>query len=182
MSWGVTAVVAIGISAAVSGYSMYAQTQAANAAADFESRVARRNADMAEMQAKDALERGKVAEKQLRDKQKMLIGQQRAGFGASGVLVDQDTTMDVMQDSIKFGEQDALTTRRNAAMDAWGYRTQGLNYQAQADLSQMSKRNATTAGTLSFLGSAAGSVASIAGSKAGASGSSSSNSSKSSSK
>lgn len=160
--------VAVGIaavSAVVAGYSAYAQTKAANAAAEFESRVARRNADIANMQAKDSLERGRVAEKQLRDKQKLLIGQQRAAYGASGVLVDSGSSMDVMQDTIKTQEQDALTVRRNAAMDAWGYRTQGLNYQAQSDMSLLNKRNAGGMAAMAFTTSALNSASSITASK-----------------
>jgi hypothetical protein len=166
MSWVITAVVVVGASA--TAYSAYSQTRAANAAADYNAKVQERNAQIAEMQAKDATARGKLDEQKQRRQIVATMAAQKNAAAASGFTIDSESVQDNILDTAKYGELDAITVRRNAAMEAWGYRNQGANYSADAQLSQMSKRNATTAGTTTFLGSlgaSAGTLSSIGGTK-----------------
>lgn len=164
MSWVITAVVVVGASA--SAYSAYTQTKAANAAAEYNAKIQERNAQIAEMQAKDAEARGKLDEKKQRQKIAMTIGAQKNAAAAAGVVIDDGSIVDNMNDTVKYGELDALTVRRNAAMEAWGFRNQAANYQADAGLSLMSKRSAGTAAATTFLGSIgsqAGTLSSVGG-------------------
>jgi hypothetical protein len=168
MSWVATAVVVAVAGAAAGGYAAYSQTRAANAAAEYNAKVQERNAQIAEMQAKDAEARGKLDEKKQRQKIAATISAQRNAAAASGITIDSGSVQDNIMDTAKYGELDALTVRRNAAMEAWGYRNQGANYSADAQLSQMSKRNAATAGTTTFLGSlgaSAGTLTALSGPK-----------------
>lgn len=136
-----TALVTSAIGVGVQAYGAQKEQKAANKAAEYNAQIMERNSQIAGMQADNALQRGEVAEKQHRLRVSKLIGEQRAGFGASGAVVDTGSALDVVMDTAEHGELDALTIRHNAAMEAWGYRNQGADYTAQASLSRFSKRS-----------------------------------------
>lgn len=162
-----TAIVTSAIGVGVSAYGNYQQTKAANSAAEYNAQLQKRNADVADMQAKDAIQRGEVEEKQFRLNVSKLKGQQRAGFGASGAVVDSGSSLDVLKDTAEFGELDALTIRHNAAVEAWGFKNQAANFTGQADLSRLQKRSAGFAAGSTLI-TGAGQVAGQATTYAGA--------------
>lgn len=110
----------MGMQAIGAGMSAYGQIQAGNQA----DKLYQRNAQIAEIQAKDALARGRVEAKRARRQTEQVIGAQRTGFAAQGVDVNRGSALDIQADAAYLGELDALTIRNNAAKEAWGYRTQ----------------------------------------------------------
>lgn len=153
-----TAIVTSAIGVGVSAYGQYKEGQAANKAAEYNAQVMERNAQVAGMQQQNALERGDVAEKQHRLRVSRLIGEQRAGFGASGVVVDTGSPLDVVMDTAEQGELDALTIRHNAAMEAWGYRNQQDEFISNASMTRATKRSPGFAAATTLL-TGAGQVA-----------------------
>ena len=139
------------ISTGVSAYAANQEVKAANKAAEYNAQIQERNAQIADIQAKDATARGAIEEKQYRLKLKQLQGSQRAAAAGSGVLVDTGSPFDVLNDTVSYGELDALTIRRNAAVEAWGYRNQGVGYRQQASLSRSQKGSAALATTSTLL-------------------------------
>ena len=85
--------------------------------------TAETNRRLAEVQANDALLRGTKEEARYRRQIALIAGQQKADFGARNVAVS-GTALDLLGDTAKIGEEDALTIRNNAAREAWGYRNQ----------------------------------------------------------
>lgn len=150
---------------AVQTVGAYKEVQAANAAADYNAKLMERNAQTAEMQATDAEQRGAIEEKQHRLQVSQLKGQQRASFGASGVLVDSGSTADTLFDTAAYGELDALAIRANAKKEAWNYKNEAQNYRGQAELSTMSKRNAGFAAATTLLTGASSMAGTYAASK-----------------
>lgn len=136
------ALVVSAVGVGVQAYGAYQETKAQNAAAEYNARIMENNAKVAEYRAQDAKARGDLAEKQFRLKLSQEKGATRAAYGASGALVDSGSSADVLQDLAEFGELDALTIRRNAAMEAYGAEREGDNFRASANLSRMSKRSA----------------------------------------
>lgn len=139
-------ITAIGIAATVAStglavYSGYQQQQAQNQANNYNRQIEQRNAQVAEMQAADAEARGRVAENEHRLMVTNLIAKNRASAAGSGLLVDDGTFEDVNEDAAGFGELDALAIRSNAAKEAWGYRNQKANSEAQANLFSMRNSN-----------------------------------------
>lgn len=114
------------------------------------------NAEVAELQADDAILRGEQEEGVHRLKVKGLIGSQRVAFAAGGVDVNSGNAVDVQADTARFGELDALTIRTNAAREAWGYRVGASDMRARGQIAQQ-EGNAKAAGTIL---TAAGSYAS----------------------
>jgi hypothetical protein len=97
------------------------------------------NAKVLNMQAVDAQRRGSEAEGIQRTRYQQLQGSQRAQMGASGAVVDEGSSGDVVTETAVFGERDAQMIRLDAERQAWGANT-------QADLSRMRGRQAETGG------------------------------------
>lgn len=118
------------------------QAQINQANLNYQAQVQRNNAALAERQAADAVQRGRVEE----DKRRMLtqqqIGQQTARLAAQGTDLEGSPT-DILSDTAATGELDALTIRSNAAREAYGYKLQGLNYEADATLKTASAANSS---------------------------------------
>lgn len=122
----------VGATVAGTAYAAYSQKRAGDAQAS----IAEKNAAIAERAAQDAIERGKVAENEQRQKVRQLQGEQKAAMAAAGADVQSGSNLDTLSDTAMVGEFDALTIRNNAAREAYGYRTQSAQYSAEAALAQ----------------------------------------------
>jgi hypothetical protein len=144
------------IAAAVaSAASSYKNAQAEKQAAKYQAQVAGNNAKAAEQQAVDALQRGDMASQQVRRKYDQLGGTQRAAMAARGLDIGEGSALSILEDTAYFGELDQRTVRANAAREAWGYRVQGSNFQANSMFlqSQSDNTNPLMSAGLSLLGS-----------------------------
>lgn len=130
---------AIALSAAAAGataYGVHKQAKAEKAAKNYAAGVSRNNAIIAENLAKDALDRGDIAEKQHRLRVSELKGKQKSVFAASGVDLSYGTPVDVFSDTEALGEFDALTIRNNAERESQRFKLQAYNDTVQGDLTQ----------------------------------------------
>lgn len=92
------------------------------------------NAQVADLQAQDALARGDVLAGRRRLQTEQVIGEDRASLGAQGVDVNKGSAVDVQADARYLGELDAMTIKNNAAREAWGYQVQAQDYRTRAAL------------------------------------------------
>lgn len=118
-------------------------------------RIAGVNQRLNDMQARDAISRGKEAEKRLRSEVKQLIGTQRAAYAAQGVDIGVagDSAAEVAADTAALGELDALMIRNNARREAFGIKMQGLGMQGQARMDNLASRQQAFATLISGAGS-----------------------------
>jgi len=142
-----TAMQALSLAATIGGGVMsagsaYQQSQA-------NKQIARNNANTAEIQAQDAQRRGEQDVQDLQRKSAALKSSQRVGLAAKGLDLSYGTAGDLQDQVDFFSQSDAATLRTNAAKDAWGKRSQGANYRAEA-----SAQNPLMAATGSLMGSA----------------------------
>lgn len=131
---------AMGITAASSLTGFFSQRNAARgaeAAGKYEQKVFETNAEVADMQAQDAIARGREAEMRQRRAGHRLIGSQRAALAAQGIEVDSGSALDVQKDTAGLSELDALTIRNNAAREAWGFTVQAMDLRNQGRLARM---------------------------------------------
>lgn len=129
---------------------------AANATAassNYQAQVSRNNAVIAENNAKAVQEAGQSEEQAQRQKTAQLIGAARATMAANGLDTTSGTNLDILGDTAKLGELDALTIRSNTARKVYGYRVQGMSDMAEADMSVAAGKNAQSAGTINAFGS-----------------------------
>jgi hypothetical protein len=146
-----------GLSMIGSGISAYGSFRAGQD----EQRIGEWNANVAEMQAVDAIARGNVDETRSRIQTRALIGSQRASLAGQGVQVgDAGSSGDQVQiDAQRIGEEDALTIRNNAAREAWGYKVGATSMRMQGDAAMRRGRLQAISTIIGAGGSVAGSAA-----------------------
>lgn len=123
------------------------QANAARADGKYQQQVANNNAILAEQNATDAYRRGALEEEKHRATVRRAIGSQRAALAANGLDLGTGTPVDLVTESAKFGEMDALTIRANAAREAWGFQSSAEQYRADGRAARASGNNAAN-GTL----------------------------------
>ena len=159
---------ALGIAIAGIATSTYGQVRAANAAkkegeaaqraAESAAQLSEYNAAVADVQARDARERGDIEANQFRQRTRALIGEQRVGFAAGNLDVNYGSAVDVQADATLLGELDALTARTNAAREAWGFSVEATDLRKQAEIQRKEGAYAAAAGrsrrTAGYIGAA----------------------------
>lgn len=106
----------------------------AKEASDSQADLSDWNAQVADLQATDAIARGAQQESRFRASVRTMIGSQRAGLAASNVDVGFGSAVDVQADAAYLGELDALTIRTNAAREAWGYKVSAEDLRKRAEI------------------------------------------------
>lgn len=128
-------VLAVMAAAAVtSAASARQQSQANKIGYGMQADVASRNAEFASGRADDAIARGQTTEMNQRLKQASVAGTQRARFAARGLALDEGSPLAILQDTQYMGNVDAATIKDNAAREAWAYRAEADNFNANSAL------------------------------------------------
>ncbi len=143
MTWAVTAVAIAAASAAASAYGTYQQSKANKAMANY-------NAEVAEMEARDAKRQGEDEAARVRRANQQLAGQQRAVMAARGLDFSEGSAAEALTQTDFFSQVAQETARQNAAKAAWNARARKQGYQFEA----ASARPGMNAG-ISLLGGAA---------------------------
>lgn len=141
------ATAAVSVVALGTGMSAYGQTRSGKETKG----IYDNNAQIADWQAQDALDRGVVNERISRRQTKQVIGSQRASLASQGVDINKGSALDVQADAAYLGELDALTIRNNAAKEAWGYKVQANDYRNKG---KIAKREGMFGAFNTILGSA----------------------------
>ena len=134
------AVVSMGTTLASTGLGIAGQAQQAQQAQSqqamygYQAQVARNNQITADRLATDATERGRVEEDRQRLRTRALLGTQTAILAGQGTDLAGSPT-DILGDTAAAGETDALAIRSNAAREAWGHRTNGVEFGNEASRS-----------------------------------------------
>lgn len=88
---------------------------------------AHENALLAEGAAAHVVRAGEDDVLAVRREARQVEGAARTAYGASGVDVQSGSAQRMLESTERLSEQDVDTIRRNAAYEAWGYKTQGQN-------------------------------------------------------
>lgn len=139
---GTSVVVAMAASTALTAYGAVTSGDAAKEAAD-------RNAAIQGKRAIQAENVGAQQAAEQKDKARRLAATQTAMGAAGGLETTSGTMGDIISETTKYGELDALRITNNAARQAWGYQAQAASEQAQG--SQMQTAGYMQAGS-SILG------------------------------
>lgn len=122
-----------------------------------QAKTAEMNAGFSAERAHDALERGQWDQQQILRAATRLQGQQRAGYGASGVDVNYGTPLHVTEETRRLAEEDATMAATNAFREARGFEMQRANYLREAAAARKGAKSISpnTNFFTSLLGSAA---------------------------
>lgn len=119
----------------------YNQASATRSAYQYQAQVDANNAQIAQWQASDAIQRGQTEEQNVRLKTAGLISSQRAQMAANGVDLSEGSPIDILATSKFMGERDALQVKDNALRSAWGYTVQANNQTASSEFNKYAASN-----------------------------------------
>lgn len=100
--------------------------------AEYNATVADRNSDNQLEGARDALERGANDAAVIKDNYKRATASSRAAAAGNGLVADTGTAADIQDLNTTYGEMDVLTARNNAEREAYGFKNQANDFQAEA--------------------------------------------------
>jgi nitrogen fixation/metabolism regulation signal transduction histidine kinase len=120
----VVSAIGTGLSALSSASQARAMASSSRTSAAYAQQMAARNQQLAQVAADQARAKGEYEAGLLRERQRTMLGKQKALYGASGVDI-YGSPLEVMgQTSAEF-ERDALNAIRNANYEAWRYEMGG---------------------------------------------------------
>lgn len=143
----------IGGQTAMSVFGGISQGQSQKAMAEYNATISRNNAMVAEENVREAQRAGAMQEQQQRVKMATLLGEQRTGFGASGIDVNTGTAKKVQTSSASLGYQDLLTIRENTKAKRKQLRQQAVDFTNQANLELMRGSSAQSASNMGAMSS-----------------------------
>ena len=145
--WLAIAAITTVLSAAVGGYSAYAQGQAQSRMSSYNALIARQNASLAAEQMGIAKkERGIIEAKHIRESEKYLAAQ-RAGYAKAGVEME-GTPLLVAAESMANAELDALAIRYAGTVEQSQILAQKAGLQQTETLEKMRGKMYRTVGSL----------------------------------
>lgn len=161
----IAAPIAIASAVAATAASAYGAIQTGDAErknANYQAAIARQNAIVANQNAEYATQAGAAQATDQGIQNRQQLGAVRAGLAAHGVNVDTGSAANVEQSQRETGETSSLQTTANAALQAYGYKTQATSQTEQANLAGMQATNAGQAGVTSAAGSLVSGASSLA--------------------
>ena len=108
----------------------------------YESRVARQNAQLEVDRARDSIDRGRQESRDFWRNVGQLKGQQEASLAANGVDLGFGTPLTIQQDTQAGANQDAATLYRNINDRTKGFEINAANYRSEAAAARMRGRAA----------------------------------------
>ena len=122
------------ISAIIAAASAIQAGQQQRRAARTQEKIAENNATVAGYEANEARAATELKVKQHRLQVAQILGKQRAAMGATGVVVDEGTFLDLTLDTVSQGKLDELALMHEGDLDAWRAEVSGSNAAAQSAL------------------------------------------------
>lgn len=150
--------VAIGL-AALAVFQGYQQKRQADSQAKYQERVAEVNAVNQENEATKVRNKSVEEENAHRREVAQLLGRQRAQLGANGVVTTSGSALQLQEDTVQLGEDDALRIRRNYDDQATALEqgAENTRYQGEFAASQ-TRAKGDAAFTSSLIGAASGAL------------------------
>ena len=118
---GVISAVSAVVSTAVTVHGQVEAGKQAKAVAQYNSELEKRDADLAKIKANDALAQGQKDQEKARREYRQKVGQMAAKFGANGVVMDSGSALNMLEDTTKLGELDALDIGAQAERKSQDY-------------------------------------------------------------
>lgn len=118
----------------------------ANKMAKYQAKVAEMNKSIAEDNARRAIERSQVEQQESDMTALAFMGSQEAMQGASGLSLGGASQQLARKSSKELARLDALRIRQGGELEAYNYRTQGVNFGAEASMAKAGGKNSLVSG------------------------------------
>lgn len=150
------------LGAGVKAYGSIQAGEAKNAQAQFQAGIAEHNRTLANQNADYSRKVGEVDAQTSGLKTAQVLGQERAGQGASGLDVNFGSAVQVRDSTHEIGWHDQQVIRSDAARKAYAYEQEGVTQGMQADLYRRAGADAKAAGEIGAVSSILGGISSTA--------------------
>lgn len=144
-------------------YGQLKEGQAAQSSANYQAYIAEENRKTALDTARRTQEAAARDEEALRRKTAQQLGSQRANAAGSGIDLGTGSIADVFDDTVRLGEDDALTLRSKWWDDVNARHVEARNFGAEGQLSKMRGKQARTASYINATSSLLNTASSVAG-------------------
>lgn len=149
---------AAGLATSAAGLTMnaigsYNQGVAAEKQSDYAAMMQENNAEIANMQADNAITRGNMAIAEQRLQVNRAIGTGRANYAAGNIVLGKGSALDWEEDFNVQAEYDRRKIGYNSQLEVWGYKNQAGQYGASANATRMAGENAKDASYMNMFGS-----------------------------
>lgn len=151
-----------GVSAIVGMVGQKRQYAAQRAQSEREAEIARKNAELVDLQIKDAHKRGADKQRDVKRNRDQTIGQQRAATAGNNVDVSYGSPLDLVYETQRLAIEDATAQRRNTQNEVRDLERQKLNYNSAASGASAAADNYGAAGNIAAIGSILGGAGQIA--------------------
>ena len=134
----------------------FTQSAAAEVKGKYERQQSEFNAHLAELKAKDVVERGDKEAVKFAKEANQFKGKQKAAMAAQGVDIDSASFEGISTQTERLTAFDEMEIRNNAWKEAWGYRVDAANQRTQGEFSyrasQANSRSSLLTGGLQAIG------------------------------
>lgn len=161
MGLAVASLVLGGIGAAVSVGGAMESANAQAAQANYQAQVAANNQTIANQNAQYALKAGEAQAQTAGMEGRAASGGVRAAEAANGLDVNSGSALDVQASQREANVLNVENVKQNAALQAYGFRTQATSFGAQQTLEKAQAAQASTAGPINAFSSLLGSASSL---------------------
>lgn len=158
--------ITIGLTVAAAVVTAGGQMYAADAQAKqykYMAAVDQQNKALSLKERDDANRRGELEQMRHWRKVAQLQGQQIAEMGAEGLDLGFGTALDIQDETLAMGFEDASILEENKVREARGYEIQAINYGNSAKANKANAKAAKTAGYISAAGTLLGAAAQVSG-------------------
>lgn len=138
--------------AAIAGQGAALEAAATAQSYTYKAGVATLNKQIMDRNAEYATAVGEVKAQQSGMATRFQIAQTRATQAASGLDINRGSAAAVRESEAEIGDFEQATIRSDSAREAYGYKVEGLNYEAESDLEKVSATNAISAGQIKVAG------------------------------
>jgi len=121
--------------------------------ASYQAKVAEMNADVAEENAKRALQRSGIEAEDSDMQTHALLGEQEVAQAASGVSLSGKSQILTRKSARILGRRDALNILQDGSTEAYNFRVQKANFKAEASAAKLSGIAGLVGGAFSAMGS-----------------------------
>lgn len=129
------------LSAGVNMASANASASAIQEEGAYQKRMLEENANLAELQGRDAIERGDKEARRINAQGRRIGSAQRAAYSSQGVDVNSGVAAEMVSDTVAAADFDALTVKTNAWREAWGLKEQATDYRERGRLVERAAKN-----------------------------------------
>lgn len=156
------AVAAQGLSVIGGAVSAYESQVAQNEMLKYNADVAYRNAETTQIQIEYAQQQTSKNATQAAKRSRQAVGTQRASMGASGVLIDSGTFLDVQNATAQVGQEEIAAILEQGDAQVFGLQRQQENYYTSAEMALASMRSPNRAAATALIGGTGRAIGSLA--------------------